>query len=39
MACEILVPQPGIEPAHAPATAAQNLNHWSTTEVPALAIL
>ena len=28
-ACRILVPRPGIEPAH-PVLAAQSLNHWAT---------
>ena len=32
-ACEILVPQPGIEPTP-PALEAQSLNHWTTREVP-----
>ena len=30
VACEILVPQPGIEPA----VEARNHNHWTTREVP-----
>ena len=33
MALVILVPGPGIEPSP-PALEAQNLNHWSTREVP-----
>lgn len=33
MACAILVPWPGIEPA-SPALEAQCLNHWTTREVP-----
>ena len=33
-ACEILVPQPGIEPGP-PALGAWSLNHWSAREVPA----
>ena len=33
IACGILVPQPGIEPAP-PALEAQSLNHWTTREVP-----
>ena len=32
LACGILVPCPGMEPA-APAVEAQNLNHWTTREV------
>ena len=35
MACEILVPQPEIEPMP-PALEAQSLNHWTTRGVPAL---
>ena len=34
-AWEILVPQPGVEPAP-PALEAQSLNHWTTREVPTL---
>ena len=37
-ACGILVPQPGIDPAP-PALEACNLNHWTTREVPRIAIL
>jgi len=33
VACEILVPQPGIELAP-PALEAQSLNGWTTREVP-----
>ena len=33
MACGLLVPQPGIEPVF-PALEVQNLNHWTTKEVP-----
>ena len=33
MACVILVPQPGIDPAP-PALQAWSLNHWITREVP-----
>ena len=33
VACGILVPQPGIEPAP-PAVEAQSLNHWTAREVP-----
>ena len=33
MACEILVPGPGIEPA-SPASEAQSLSHRTDTEVP-----
>ena len=33
MACGILVPQPGMEPAP-PAVEVQSLNHWTTREVP-----
>ena len=33
MACEILVPRPGIEPM-SPALEAQGLNHWTAREVP-----
>ena len=33
MACGILVPQPGIEPAP-PAVEARRPNHWTTREVP-----
>ena len=33
MACGILVPQPGFEPAP-PALEAQSLNHWTAREVP-----
>ena len=32
-ACEILVPQPSIEPT-APALEAQSLSHWTAREVP-----
>ena len=32
MACGILVPRPGIEPV-SPALEAQNLNHWTISEV------
>ena len=32
-ACEILAPQPGIEP-EPPALEVQSLNHWTTREVP-----
>ena len=32
MACEVLVPPPGVEPAPT-ALAAQSLNHWTTREV------
>ena len=35
VACRILVPRPGIEPAP-PAVEAQHLNHWTTREVPDL---
>ena len=31
MACEVLVPPPGVEPAP-PALAAQSLNHWTSRE-------
>ena len=34
-ACDILVPQPGIEPVP-PALEAWSLNHWTTKEVPFL---
>ena len=33
MACGILVPQPGIEPAP-PAVEARSLNRWTMKEVP-----
>ena len=33
MACEILVPQPGIELV-SPALEAWSLNHWTTREIP-----
>ena len=33
VACEILVPRPGIEPM-SPALEVQSLNHWTTREVP-----
>ena len=33
MACGVLVPRPGIEPAP-PAVEAQSLNHWTAREVP-----
>ena len=33
VACGILVPQPGVEPAP-PAVEVQSLNHWTTKEVP-----
>ena len=32
MACGILVPRPGIKPV-SPALEAQNLNHWTISEV------
>ena len=35
MACGILVPQPGIEPAP-PALEARSLNHWTTGEVSSI---
>ena len=35
VACGSLVPQPGIEPV-LPALEAQNLNHWTAREVPAV---
>ena len=38
MACRILVPQPGIEPAPL-ALEAQGLEHWTTKEVPFCFIL
>ena len=38
MACGILVPWPGIEPA-SPAVEAQTLNHWTTSKVPSVFIL
>ena len=31
--CGLLIPRPGIEPVP-PAVEAQNLNHWTTREVP-----
>ena len=34
-ACGILVPQPGIKPAH-PCSERQSLNHWTIREVPLL---
>ena len=34
-ACGILVPQPGIEPAH-PELEVWSLNHWTAREVPVL---
>ena len=37
LACEILVPQPGIE-LLPPAVKAQSLNHWTTSEVPPCAL-
>ena len=37
-ACEILVPQPGIEPAP-PVLEAWSLNHWTSREVPAPLLL
>ena len=37
-ACEIFVPQAGIEPM-SPALEAQNLNHWTAREVPFCASL
>ena len=33
VACEILVPQPGIEPGP-PALGARSFIHWTITEVP-----
>ena len=33
LACRILVPRPGVEPAPA-AVEVQSLNHWTTREVP-----
>ena len=33
VACEILVPQPGIEPLP-PAVEAQSPNHWTARELP-----
>ena len=36
MACGILVPRPGIEPA-SPTLEAQCLNHWTALEVPIFA--
>ena len=33
VACEILVPPPGIEPVP-PTLVAQSLNHWTAKEVP-----
>ena len=33
VACRIIVPQPGIEPA-SPAVEAWSLNHWTTREIP-----
>lgn len=33
VACGVLVPQPGVEPAP-PAVEVQSLNHWTTKEVP-----
>ena len=33
LACGILVPQKGVKP-RPPAWEAQNLNHWTTGEVP-----
>ena len=33
MACEILVPPPGIESVP-PAVEARSLNHWTTREIP-----
>ena len=38
MACGILVPQPGIEPAPL-ALEVQNLNHWTAREVPLVPFL
>ena len=38
MACRILVPLPGIEPA-SPAIEALSLNHWTTREVPRFAFV
>ena len=38
MACGILVPGPGIEPAP-PAVEAQSLNHWTAREVSHLFIV
>ena len=35
MVCRILVPQPGIEPAHL-LVEARSLKHWTTREVPAI---
>ena len=35
MACGILVPRPGIEPAP-PALEVWSLNHWTAREVPAI---
>ena len=37
-ACEILVPQPGIEPG-SPAWDACRLNHWTTRDVPPMVFL
>ena len=37
-ACGILVPQPGIQPRPS-ALRAQNLNHWTTWEVPTPVLL
>ena len=33
MACRILIPRPGIEPA-SPALGVQSLNHWTAKEIP-----
>ena len=38
MTCEILVPQPGIEPVP-PAVQVWNPNHWTPREVPRLQLL
>ena len=38
VACGILVPWPGIEPA-SPAWEARSLNHWTTREVPKYILL
>ena len=35
--CGVLDPQPGIEPKP-PALEAQNLSHWTTREVPSIAL-
>ena len=38
-ACEILFPQPGIEPISSSHMGAQTLNYWTTREVPQIVLV